>query len=343
MDRMSTPVPPRRPGLPAGRPGAGRPPVAASTANLRGAVDLGALAQAREAQKQAEERAAQVAANPGALGAASLVFDATVESFQAEVIDRSFQVPVVVDLWATWCGPCKQLSPVLEKLANEGGGSWVLAKVDVDAEQAIAQAFQVQSIPSVVAIIKGQPVPLFQGAMPEPQVKQVIDELLKVAAENGVSGNVGADATQPADNTEPEEPEDPRFDAAYEAFEAGDWDAAARAYESILQTDPKDPDAKAGLIRVQLIQRTAGLDAAAVIAASDANLVDLELAKQAADLQLLSGDVVGAFGRLIEVVRATAGDERQAARQHLLELFELVGPQEPEVAAARTQLANALF
>lgn len=329
---MSAQVPPGRVG-----------PVPGGGAPVRGAVDLAALAQAREAQKQAEERAAQLAANPGAAAAATpLVFDATTENFQSEVIDRSFQVPVVIDLWATWCGPCKQLSPVLEELVSDDAGTWVLAKVDVDAQQAIAQAFQVQSVPTVVAIIKGQPVPLFQGAMPKEQLRQVIDELLKVAAENGVSGSVNAAVGETSE--EPVEPqEDTRFDAAFDAFEAGDWDAAEKAYRDILATEPAEPDATAGLIRVELMRRTDGVDAAAAVAAADANPNDIEAAKRAADVELLNGNARAAFGRMIEVVRSTQGDDRQAAREHLVSLFELVGNQDPDVVAARTQLANALF
>ncbi len=332
MAGMSAQVPP-------GRSGAGP----ASGVPVRGAVDLAALAQAREQQRQAQERAAQSAANPEAAAAGPLVFDATTANFQAEVIDRSFQVPVVIDLWATWCGPCKQLSPVLEKLVNDDAGTWVLAKVDVDAEQAVAQAFQVQSIPTVVAIIKGQPVPLFQGAMPEPQLRQVIDELIKVAAENGVSAS-GA-AAEPATEAEAaaEDVEDTRFDAAFDAFEAADWDAAEQAYRDILTTDPQDPDAKAGLIRVELMRRTEGVDAAAAVATADATPTDLKAAKTAADIELLSGNSRAAFSRMIAVVRATQGDDRQAAREHLLSLFELVGAHDPDVANARTQLANALF
>ncbi len=144
-----------------------------------GAVDLGALAAAREAQAQAEQRAAERTSNPSLL---PVVIDVTDASFQADVMDTSMQVPVVIDLWATWCGPCKTLSPILERLADEYAGRWVLARVDVDANPAIAQAFQTQSIPSVFAVIGGRPLPLFQGALPEQQVRAFIDELLKVAA-----------------------------------------------------------------------------------------------------------------------------------------------------------------
>lgn len=122
------------------------------------------------------------------------MFDVTTDSFQTEVIDRSMSVPVVVDLWAAWCEPCKQLSPILEKLVVEYGGKWILAKVDVDVEQQITEAFQVQSVPTVYALIKGQPIPLFQGAYPEGQIRPLLDELLRVAASEGVDG--GSESAQ---------------------------------------------------------------------------------------------------------------------------------------------------
>ena len=170
---------------------------------MRGAVDLSALAAARDAQSQAAARKTDP-------NAARVIIDVTEATFESQVIATSQTVPVVVDLWATWCGPCKQLSPILEKLAVEYAGRWVLAKVDVDAQQQIAAAFQVQSIPTIVAVIKGQVLPLFQGALPEPQVRQYIEELLRVAGEAGVAGSVGS---APVETEQPPE-EDPRWDAA---------------------------------------------------------------------------------------------------------------------------------
>jgi putative thioredoxin len=299
---------------------------------LRGAVDLAAVAAAREAQSAAERRVASGAVPPPS----GVVLDVTEASFQTEVLDRSFQVPVVVDLWATWCQPCRTLSPILERLATEAAGAWVLAKIDVDANPRISQAFQVQSIPSVMAVVKGQPVPLFQGALPEPQVRQYLDELLRVAAANGVTGHLGE---APA----PEEPAgDPRFDAAYDAIEAGDWDAAESAYRAILDSAPADADARAGLLQVQLLRRTDGVDPEAALAAA-AGSDSLEVQATAADVELLSGRVDEAFGRMVDLVRRTAGDDRAAARDHLLGLFTLVGDADPRVAKARAALASALF
>ena len=300
--------------------------MASTPFSARGAVDLGALAAARQNQQKAAQ--AMASAPPG------VVIDVTAETFQVEVIDRSATVPVVLDLWATWCGPCKTLSPILEKLAAEDGGRWVLAKVDVDAEQQIAAAFQVQSIPSVFAVIAGQPIPLFQGAYPEPQIRQILDELLRVAAEQGVSGTIGEPSTPAGESVAPEEepPADPRYEAAFLAIEAGDWPAAASAYQAVLAADPSDVDAQAGLAMVGVYQRTEGVDAPA----GD------EPALVAADFAVLTGDFARAFDLGIAAVRASAGDERESARQRVLEYFLLAGD-DPAVPRARTALASALF
>ena len=286
---------------------------------LRGAVDLGALASQREAEQRRESAMATAPAG--------IVIDVTEATFPQAVIEQSMTVPVVLDLWATWCGPCKTLSPILEALAAEYGGRFVLAKVDVDAEQRVAQAFQVQSIPSVFAVLGGQPVPLFQGALPEPQVRAYIDELLRVAAENGVTGTVGAEPESPVE--EPvEEPEDPRFAAAFDAIEAGDWAAAALAYTTVLQSSPSDADAQAGaaLCDMQVRLESGG---------ESGPLRD-------ADVAAAAGDYEVAFRALVALVSSSTGDERDQARERLIALFALAGD-DPAVPPARLALANALF
>ncbi len=300
--------------------------------NPYGAVDLSALARKPPSATGSPQQ-------PGGAATGTYVVDVAEADFQA-VIEQSMTVPVVIDFWADWCGPCKQLSPVLEKLAQEAGGSWLLAKIEVDSNQRIGAAFQVQSIPAVFAVLKGQPVPLFQGALPEAQVRQYLDELLRVAAENGVTGRL--EAAEPASAAE-EPAEDPRYDEAYDAIERGDYAAAATAYRSILESAPDDADARAGLGQVELLQRTAGLDEAAVRAAAEQRPDDVDLHCQVADLDLLNGASDEAFRRLIEVVRRTSGADRDRARTHLVGLFDLVGPDDPHVAKARTALANALF
>ena len=300
-----------------------------------GAVDLSGLA--------ARSRPAGAAGN-GAV--ASVVVDVTDATFEAEVLTRSLTVPVLIDLWAEWCGPCKQLSPILEKLAREYDGRILLAKVDVDANPQLSTAFQVQSIPSVFAVVKGQPVPLFQGAIPEPQVRQVIDQLLEVAATNGVSGRLRVEETSDeADAAEPtaEPQHDPRFDAAADAIEKGDFTAAAEAYRSMLADSPADPEAKGGLAQVELLQRVNEADPTSARRAADADPADVSAQLAAADLEIADGKVDDAFARLVDTVRRVSGEDRDQVRTRLLELFDLVGSADPRVAKARSALASALF
>src|SRR5262249_11534121 len=181
------------------------------------------------------------------------------------------QVPVLVDLWASWCGPCKQLSPLLERLAKAGGGAWVLAKVDVDANPRIAQLFAVQSIPTVIAIAAGQPVDAFAGAQPEPQIKQWITALLDALRER-LPGIRAAEAARAGETTggQDTEAEDPRFTAAQAALEAGDFDGAQEAYQLILNAEPANEQAKLALAQVRFLMRAESVDPSAVEKADSA-------------------------------------------------------------------------
>ena len=312
--------------------------VTQSNMNLQGAIDLGAVAAAREAQAKAAQAAAQRAADPVA---SNLIIDVTTASFEADVITQSMSVPVVVDLWATWCEPCKQLSPILEKLALEYDGRWILAKVDVDAEQQIAAAFQVQSIPTVYVVIGGQVAPMFQGAMPESQVRQVLEAVLAEAEKAGITGRVATDAQAEGEETQAiQPPSDPRFDAAEAALESGDWAKAIDAYKEILSVTPGDAIAKIGLLNVNLLQRTDGRDLAEDI---EKMTLETDAVLRAADATFLMGDFADAFALLIEHLKNVTGAQRDQTRERVLELFEIAGPTDPAVAKARIALTNALF
>jgi len=332
--------------------------------SLYGAVDLGARQAAAQRRQQAARAAASApggaddapASAPGQGGgasggdAAAYIIDVTEETFNQDVALRSRTVPVIVDLWADWCGPCKQLSPVLEKLASEANGAWVLAKIDVDANPRLAQAFQAQSIPMVVAIIAGQMVDAFLGAMPESQVRQWLAQILSVADQLGLAGAAGAAAAAAADGGAPdgddEEVDDlpPHLRDARDAMENGEFDTAAALLEKTLAEVPADGLAKSWLAQVNVMRRVSGYDDAQAIAReADERPDDLDAQIKIADLEIASGRAEEAFDRLLGVIKRTSGEERNKARLHLLELFEIFPPGDPAVKPARQRLSSLLF
>ena len=311
-----------------------------SNVPLRGAVDLSALRNRPAAASPSEPAAGA----PAGGNTARLVIDVTDAMFP-EVLELSKTVPVVVDLWAEWCGPCKQLSPVLERVVTEHAGRLVLAKVDVDANPQLAQAFRAQSIPMVVALVGGQAVPLFTGAVPEQQVREVFAQLLQLAAQNGVTGSVGSgDADAADDDSAPAEPAMPPLHAeAFAAIESGDYAAAISAYERALAENPRAADARAGLAQVRLLSRVQDADLQAARAAAAAAPTDVDAQLLVADLDLAGGHVEDAFDRLLDLFAALPDDDRAPVRERLLELFGIVGDDDPRVIRSRSRLASLLF
>jgi putative thioredoxin len=301
---------------------------------MRGAIDLGALAQSRKAQSVASDALANAPAG--------VVVDVNEEDFQQKVIDISKTVPVIVDLWAEWCGPCKQLSPLLEKLAAEYKGRFVLAKIDVDANPRLSQMFQVQSIPAVFAVIGESAGPLFQGAIPEAELRQVIEEVLRIAAEQGVNGTINTEVQEDVAPVIEEEQIDPRLEAAFNAIEKGDFVAANNSYKEMLNQNPADQVALAGLAQVGLLERASKLNPNDVLQkASDRK--DFASQMDLADLELMKGNPGAGFAVLINAIKISSGEDRDKLRARLLELFIVVGDSDPEVIKARRDLASALF
>lgn len=314
-----------------------------------GGIDLSPLVEnARRAQTPGADgltRDANGAPGGGqVVDVASVIMDVTDDTFN-QVSQLSNVVPVIVDLWAEWCQPCKTLGPILEKLTRELGGRAVLAKVDVDANPGLAQAFQAQSIPLVVALVKGQPVQLFTGAQPEEQVRQVLGQLLQLAEQQGVTGRVAAPdlegSAAPAEAAPAPLP--PKHAEAFEAIERGDYAAAAAAYQQAMQQNPRDDDARAGLAQVNLLIRLQGktLDEIRARAGAEPDSLDAQL--DVADLDVSGGHIEDGFVRLLDEFARRDGDEQVLVRERLVELFEVVGHDDPRVAAARRRLATLLY
>lgn len=323
---------------------------------MAGAVDLSGLRARAESRPPSGGGGAGGAGSGGGHSAGSdpvaggappegpvAIVAVTEETFQTEVIDRSMQIPVVVDLWAEWCQPCKQLSPVLERLAVEGGGSWVLATIDIDAHQRIAQAFEVQSIPMVVVVAGGQPVTSFNGVQPESQLREWIAQLLDALRDQmpGIAQAEARDAAAGEPAPAPE-PEDPRFVAAEEALEQGDHEGAIAAYEQILAAEPANAEAAAAMAQVRFLVRAQNVDPAAV-ERSDADPDDVDAALAAGDAEIAQSRVAEAFDRLVRTAGRTAGDDRERVRTHLVGLFDLFPADDERVTAARRALARVLF
>jgi putative thioredoxin len=330
--------------------------------SLYGAVDLGARQAAAQRSQQAATRAGGPEGTP-----AGHVIDVTEETFNTEVVERSRTVPVILDLWAEWCEPCKQLSPVLEKLAGEADGDFLLAKVDIDANPQLRAALQVQSIPMVMAVAGGQVVDGFLGAMPEAQVRQWIAQVMQVAGQLGMPVGGGAEpdaefadgqpgSAQAADG-QPGGPDgpgmrggpggammaDPAFEEAQQAMERDDLDGAAEAFQKVLANSPGNPAAAMGLAQVNLIRRVSGYDQAQLRRAAAEDPASVDAQSRVADIEVATGRVEEGFDRLLGTIRRTSGDERERARVHLIGLFDVFPPGDPRVAKARASLSSLLF
>jgi putative thioredoxin len=284
-------------------------------------VDLSALKQPPPAS-----------GDTGAGPASSAGVEVNEANFEQEVLLRSNEVPVVVLLWSPRSEMCLQLADTLSGLAAADSGKWSLATVNVDVAPRVAQIFGVEGVPTVVALAAGQPISSFQGVQPPEQLRRWVDSLISATA-GKLSGA--------ADSDEPEDV-DPDLARARQQLEDNDLGAALDSYQAILDADPNHAEAKGAVRQIAFLMRATahGPDA---VAAADAAPDDIEAAFAAADVQLLSQDVSGAFDRLVALVRRTAGDDRTTVRTRLIELFDLFDPADPDVIAGRRNLANALY
>jgi putative thioredoxin len=304
--------------------------------SLYGAVDLGARQAAVQRRQQAAARSAEDGAPEGGQVSPHVV-DVTEENFN-EVALRSRTVPVVIDMYGD-TESSRQLSAALEKLVNEADGAWILGRIDVYASQRLAaqlfQMLQTQSVPLVLAIVDGQPAAVIPGVVSEAQLREWLTQVLALAAQLGI-GSAAAEGAEP-------EALPPHFEQAQEAMESGDLDRAASVLEKALAESPADSLAKGMLAQVNLIRRVSSYDQEAVRRAAAADPGDVDAQLKLADIDLAAGQTEDAFDRLLGVIRRTSGDDKDKARRHLLDLFEIFGPDDQQVKTARSRLSSLLF
>lgn len=315
--------------------------------SMGGAVDLTPLVQ-KSMQSTSVSSPSEgltgpaVAASQHVVDVPSLIIDVTDASFQ-QIAQLSSVVPVVIDLWAEWCEPCKTLGPILEKVTRAFDGKVLLAKIDVDANPQLTQAFQAQSIPTVAALVGGKPVSLFQGAIPEQQVVEIFTQLVELAAQHGVTGRVSAPGSEQA-GAEPDEPAlPPLHQEAFDAIERGDYAAAISAYEKAIVQNPRDEEAQAGLAQVRLLQRLQGKSLDEIRSRASSHPDDVAAQLDVADLDVSGGHVEDAFVRLLHTFANADDDGKQVIRERLLELFDIVGLNDARVLAARRELTSLLY
>lgn len=322
-----------------------------SGSNLRGAVDLSSLVnrgQASGTPTGAPVTGAPVggaAAPTGAVTVPSLVLDGTDANF-GELLELSSRVPVIVGLWASWSEPSTALMTVLEKLITGLAGRFVLARVDIDANPQLAQAFQAQSVPTVAAVITGQPVQLFNGPLAEEQISDVLGRVLELAIQQGATSTAEAAATTTGD-AEPaavvDEPLPPHHLEAYTAIEAGDYATAQKEYRTALAQNPNDTMAVAGLAQVSLLARLQGKTIDQIRNGAASSPDDLNAQLLVADLDLSGGHIEDAFDRLLSLFPAQPTPGRNTIRERILELFEVIGAEDPRVAPTRKRLTALLY
>ncbi|PPH54778.1 tetratricopeptide repeat protein [Rathayibacter sp. AY1E2] len=311
--------------------------------NLRGAVDLSSLVNRRTPPAASAGAPAAPAAPGGAPGANPLLLTAGDAEFD-QVVQLSSRVPVIVDLRGSWSDQSQSMTALLEKVVVSYAGAFVLVGVDVESSPQLAQAFQVQSVPTVAAIIGGRPVPLFSGLVAEEQLRDLLEQVLQLAAQNGVTGTVPVEGAAPAEGAEPEpEPLPPHHQEAYDAIDRGDYAAAITEYETAIAQNPRDDLAVAGLAQVRLLARLQSrtLDDIRSTAAAEPSNLDAQLA--VADLDVSGGHVEDAFDRLLSMFPRLHAEGKAAVRARLLELFEIVGQTDPRVNKARARLTGLLY